>query len=170
MNVRQQKRVITTTAAVLAGLAVALGVWGIGAPVSIGEVSSTLPGVRGANTQADADRDASGAAGYTLADLRRVSTQELRRPWIEEPKADPNAAAAVAVARPPFAVTLVGTTVEAGHSSALLKQADGKIVVCMEGKSFDDPSGVITVKRVRVDRVTVELRGKEHELELPKQR
>ena len=172
MNVRQRKRWIVASAALVCLAALSLLGWGLFTPVSIAPAESAPP--PNANQQNTTKSNAvepslNQSPSLDLAELNRLSSMDLRLPLYdpENPKAKQTANPAAAPTFNALSIRLIGTAREPGHAMAMLQKSDKTIAWCAEGQTIKDRGGELILARVESGKVQVVYRGKEYTLAMP---
>jgi hypothetical protein len=169
MTVRQRKKALAFSAAILGVLALLVLVVGLSLPARIAareaEPGIDVPGADDAANDAQAEAAAAEASRQALAELQRLCRADLRRPLYDPPSAaGPSPGGPTTQA---LTLSLIGTVIEPGHSMAMFRKPAGGTVFCAVGESVDDAGGPVKVLGVDEDKVTVEFAGRTRELALP---
>jgi len=176
MNVRQRKRLLSFSTALVVACAGGVLAAGLMLPIDVGaELAPPEIAPNIANTAPDDATDAthapkSNTARPSLQRVRQLCSRNLHKP-LYDPEPEP---AKTFDAKPkpepkpdPLKATLIGTAIERGRSMALFQKTDRSIKVCAVGESFQQGDHPVTIKQIRSTSVTVEYQGKTRELEIP---
>lgn len=161
---------IIAAAVLVGGGAVAIAAWGFTAPIEL-TAAGDLNAPRRPTTTAPTDppeQQHQAPSLPPLAELRRLWTMNLRRPLYDEPTEASDGNDPPPKPEKPLQVMLIGTAVEEGKSEAILQMTDGSIEIIGVGQSVKDGDEVLRVTRVEPGKVSVEYRGRSHELIGPK--
>ena len=152
MTQRHQQHILhgVSAAVLLAAAGVLLAGWKTPVWVGSSRMASRTPV---AATQKDVPR------AVELPELQALCRRDLRPSLTDKP---------AAVAAATFAVQLVGTVNEPGHSVAILKKADGTTAICGVGEAVTDGTVVAVVRGIDADRVRMEVAGAMQELHMPR--
>ncbi len=161
MSVRSTKRVLYTAAACAAALGVVYLAAAVAIPVASPTAAPTTTGQ--ANPLAPQDQTPSVTPTPAWMDeLPQLASVELRRTFEDAP---PQIVETAAAASLPF--TLIGTAVEEGRGAGFFQLPDNRVIVAVEGETFEHAGQNYTVHSVGDREATVQSGSVNYSLAMP---
>lgn len=158
MTTKQIKQLLMAGTLLSGVLAVGVLAWALTTPIQMPEPKSLLP-TSASNTNPGAT-DTEINPIPTLQELAVIGRAPLRQPLKPE---------IVVKVEPKLTAVLQGTSLEPSkpeQSMAFIKLAGGNSKWFFIGESFIDPIGEVTIKSIADQKIVIEYRGAEHDMEV----